>query len=513
MLQQIKQGLTRFISERNTGFADNDEESRFRNYTIFCIFGSPIMIAFGIYNLLRANYLLALALFISLTGFLAGLILLHRNIASQAVYRINSLVFCLLLLYVVTLGGPGGSKSLWCYVFPLVTFFLLGSREGAIWTILLFLALQFIFWNPYHLASIHGYPLEFSLRFDIVFLCVSVFTYFYEQFRVTYRYRIEDQNRRLNNEIVERKKAEEALRMSEEKYKAIYLQAAEGITVIDPQGRVLECNPQMTHMLGFANNDLVGINIHDLIHPDDLRQTPTQMPKVLSGETVMLERRMRTANGDYRLFERSGRLVDQNRILLLYRDITDRKAAEIALAKANRELDRLANIDGLTQIANRRKFETALRAEWQRLSREKLPLSMIIGDIDYFKQFNDLYGHQEGDNCLITIAQTLEHSLHRPADLVARLGGEEFILLLPNTHLAGCLQIAEGIRRRVSLLRIPHKGSACSPYVTMSLGVSSIVPNHKQLPDDLIAVADKALYMAKQNGRNRVETASPELLE
>jgi len=237
------------------------------------------------------------------------------------------------------------------------------------------------------------------------------------------------------------------------------------------------------------------------------------MPKILSGETVMLERRMRTANGDYRLFERSGRLVDQNRILLLYRDITDRKAAETALAKANRELDRLANIDGLTQIANRRKFETALRAEWQRLSREKLPLSMIIGDIDYFKQFNDLYGHQEGDNCLITIAQTLEHSLHRPADIVARLGGEEFILLLPNTHLAGCLQIAEGIRKRISLLRIPHKGSSCSPYVTMSLGVSSMVPNHKQLPDDLIAVADKALYMAKQNGRNRVETASSDLLE
>jgi len=254
MLQQIRQGLARFIVERHSGFADNDEESRFRNYTIFCIFGSPIMFSFGVYNLLTANYLLALALFVTLTGFLAGLFLLHRNIASLAVYRLNSLVFCLLLLYLVALGGPGGSKSLWCYVFPLVTFFLLGTREGAVWTIALLLALQFIFWNPYRLAAIHAYPLDFSLRFDIVFLCVSVFTYFYERFRLTYRYRIEEQNRRLNNEIVERKKAEQALRMSERKYKAIYLQAAEGITVIDPQGRVLECNPQMTHMLGFAND-------------------------------------------------------------------------------------------------------------------------------------------------------------------------------------------------------------------------------------------------------------------
>ena len=108
---------------------------------------------------------------------------------------------------------------------------------------------------------------------------------------------------------------------------------------------------------------------------------------------MKLERRLKTAAGNYRLFEQSGRLVDENRIMLLYRDITDRKAAEIALERANLELDKLANLDGLTQIANRRRFETILRKEWKRLSREQLPLTIVIGDIDYFKQFNDLYSY------------------------------------------------------------------------------------------------------------------------
>lgn len=118
---------------------------------------------------------------------------------------------------------------------------------------------------------------------------------------------------------------------------------------------------------------------------------------------------------------------------------------------------------------------------------------MILGDIDYFKQFNDLYGHQEGDSCLITIAQTLEHTLHRPADLISRFGGEEFIILLPNTHAEGGKQIAEDIRRTVAGLRIPHQGSQCSLYVTMSLEVSSMIPSRATLPEDLLAVADKAL--------------------
>jgi len=512
MLQKIKELLHHFIGQRKHVFDDSDEESRFRSYAIFCLTGLPVMLAFGLYNVAKANYILSITIFTSYAGLLSGLYLLYRRIAPRAVYRVNNLLFLLLLLYMVAIGGDDGSKSLWCFVFPLVAFFLLGTREGTLWNCLLFLTCQLIIWNPYKVGWFHTYPGEFSIRFSLAFLCVATITYFYEHYRFTYRNRIEEQNRQLNNEIEERSRAETALRRSEEKYKAIYLQATEGILVMNPQGNVLESNPQMRSMLGYSDENLIGTNIHNLIHPEDLAQTPSQIYRILQGETVKLERRLRTAVGNYRLFEQSGRLVDENRIMLLYRDITDRKAAEIALERANLELDKLANLDGLTQIANRRRFETILRKEWKRLSREQLPLTIIIGDIDYFKQFNDLYGHQEGDNCLITIAQTMEHALHRSADIVARMGGEEFIILLPNTNEEGGQHIAEDIRRRITLLRIPHKGSQCSPYVTMSFGVSSNVPSPERLPEDLIAIADKALYLAKQNGRNKVETANTDML-
>jgi len=505
ILEKISHVLKSWVAQRSSSFEDADARGRFRTYAIFCCTGVPLMVGFGIYNLIAGVFPLALLIFSAATGLLIGVLLLHLGIAPNAVYRSNSLVFYLLLLYMAALGGADGSKLLWFFTFPLIACFLMGGREGALWTMLLFVSSQPIIWNTFRLDWLHYYPAEFAVRFDLAFLCVATFTYFYERFRYNYRIQVEDQYQLLDAEIKERRKAEAALRLSEEKYRAIYLQAAEGLMIIDPQGKILESNPQMNRMLEVGGDDLIGKDIHEFIHHQDLQQVPSQLPEILGGKTVMLERRMRTGDGGYRLFERSGRMIDENRVLLLYRDITDRKAAELALERANRELDKLANLDGLTQIANRRKFESTLKAEWQRLSRERQPLAIIIGDIDFFKQYNDLYGHQEGDNCLITIAQTLEHALQRPADVVARFGGEEFILILPNTPLAGGVRVAEEIRKRVLLLRIPHKGSECSPYVTMSLGVSAIVPNTKCLPEDLIAVADTALYQAKQNGRNRCE--------
>lgn len=512
IMDMLSHGPTSRIIQRSSGFEDADARGRFRTFAIFCCTGVPLMIGFGIYNLIAGVFPLALVIFLAAAGLLLGVYLLHRGIAPNAVYRTNSLVFYLLLLYMAALGGADGSKLLWFFTFPLIAFFLLGGREGVLWTILLFLSSQPLIWNTFRLEWLHYYPAEFAVRFDLAFLCVATFTYFYERFRYNYRTRVEEQNRLLDAEIQERRKAEAALRLSEEKYRAIYLQAAEGIMIIDPKGKILESNPQMNQMLEIDSADLIGKDIHEFIHHHDLQQVPSQLPEILAGKTVMLERQMRTGDGGYRLFERSGRMIDENRVLLLYRDITNRKAAELALERANRELDKLANLDGLTQIANRRKFESTLKAEWQRLSRERQPLAIIIGDLDFFKQYNDLYGHQEGDNCLITIAQTLEHASQRPADLVARFGGEEFIIILPNTPLAGGLQVAEEIRKRVVLLRIPHKGSECSPYVTMSLGVSAVVPNPHCLPEDLIAVADTALYLAKQNGRNRCEANELQLI-
>ncbi len=512
MFQPIRQAFDHFQRNYTKHTTGADEESRFRSFTISCAVGVPLMIAFGFYSLFTTRITLSLAIFTSTIGLVGGWFFLYRGIAAPWVYRINGLLFSLLLLYMMYIGGFDGSKALWCYIFPLLAYFLLGSLEGTVWICAFLFCFQLILWNPFNLSGAHDYPPDFSIRLSLSFICITVITYFYEKFRFTYRTQIERQNKLLNIEIIERQKVETALRISENKYKAIYQQAAEGIIIIDAKGAILEANPQMNLMLHYPTGALTGVDVHDLIHPEDLKITPSQIPEIIDGQTVFLDRRMRTAEGDYLLFERSGRLVEENRILLLYRDITDRRAAEIALEKANKELDRLANLDGLTQIANRRKFETTLKIEWQRLSREQLPMTIILGDIDFFKQFNDLYGHQEGDSCLITIAQTLEHMLHRSGDLVARFGGEEFIILLPNTHSDGGQQIAEEIRKAVLGLRILHKNSKCSLYVTMSLGVSTIVPNRETLPEDLVAIADKALYIAKKTGRNRVEVGNVDFL-
>ncbi|MFW9261034.1 PAS domain S-box protein [Nostoc sp. CALU 546] len=171
---------------------------------------------------------------------------------------------------------------------------------------------------------------------------------------------------------------------------------------------------------------------------------------------------------------------------------------------ANEELQRLATLDGLTQIANRRRFDEYLEGEWQRLKREQLALSLILFDVDFFKLYNDTYGHLAGDDCLRQLASALKNIVKRPADLVARYGGEEFAVILPNTEIQGAIYLAETIRQAVRDLAIPHAQSRVCDRITVSLGVVSIVPNCEISPPDLINAADKALYVAKQQGRDQV---------
>ena len=175
----------------------------------------------------------------------------------------------------------------------------------------------------------------------------------------------------------------------------------------------------------------------------------------------------------------------------------------IALKQANLELHRLANLDGLTQVANRRRFDEYLAQEWLRLSREQHFLSLILCDIDYFKDYNDCYGHQAGDTCLRQVAQAIQSVLQRPADLVARYGGEEFAIILSNTHPTGALKVAEAIRSKVKTLQILHEKSKVESHITLSLGVSSDIPSHNISPDSLIALADQSLYIAKRSGRDQ----------
>ncbi|MGA9382957.1 MAG: diguanylate cyclase [Phormidium sp.] len=177
-----------------------------------------------------------------------------------------------------------------------------------------------------------------------------------------------------------------------------------------------------------------------------------------------------------------------------------RKELIDALERANYELQSLVNVDGLTQISNRSHFDRCLTQEWKRSARENLPLSLILADIDHFKQYNDLYGHIAGDRCLQQVAQTIHSTVKRPGDLVARYGGEEFAILLPNTDLAGAAQMAETIRlmvEQVTITDVPGR-------VSISLGVASVIPSHDDSVNTLVAAADRLLYKAKAQGRNTV---------
>ena len=172
------------------------------------------------------------------------------------------------------------------------------------------------------------------------------------------------------------------------------------------------------------------------------------------------------------------------------------------LEEANQELHRLVTIDGLTQVANRRRFDEYLRQEWRRLAREQAPLSLIMCDVDFFKLYNDTYGHQAGDECLKQVAGAIDNSIERPADLVARYGGEEFAIILPNTDRNGATYVAEKIRIAIKALQIPHSASRVSTRVTLSLGVATLVPFPAFSQEMLIDTADRALYHAKAQGRD-----------
>lgn len=173
------------------------------------------------------------------------------------------------------------------------------------------------------------------------------------------------------------------------------------------------------------------------------------------------------------------------------------------LKAANEKLTELSQIDGLTGIANRRMFDDFISKEWRRMIREKGTMSLILADVDYFKKYNDIYGHQMGDKCLVLVAGSIKGSIHRPDDMGARYGGEEFAVILPDTEENGAFFIAEKIRKAVSELNIEHKGSGAYSTVTMSLGVCSIIPQKGDELNDFIRNADHALYFAKETGRNR----------
>lgn len=183
------------------------------------------------------------------------------------------------------------------------------------------------------------------------------------------------------------------------------------------------------------------------------------------------------------------------------RDMTEQKLAQIAL-------QHLAERDGLTGIANRRRFDDSFELEFLRAQREQRPLSLILTDVDFFKRYNDHYGHPQGDECLRKVAAALEAASFRPSDLAARYGGEEFAILMPNTDAAGAMAVAERIVDEVRTLKLPHAASEVAQYVTVSVGVVTLIPQYLHNSPDVIKAADVALYAAKHTGRNRIVAGS-----
>ena len=194
----------------------------------------------------------------------------------------------------------------------------------------------------------------------------------------------------------------------------------------------------------------------------------------------------------------------------LERDAAYRELEELGrqLAEKNAMLEKLSSLDGLTGIANRRRFDEALDQEWRRGRREQHALSLILIDVDYFKRYNDRYGHLRGDDCLRQVATGLAEVVHRPGDLVARYGGEEFVVLLPHTEEAGAATVAEALRAKIEGLAIPHALSETAQVVTISLGSATMRPSGDAGAEAVIAAADLALYAAKTGGRNRHQGGS-----
>lgn len=321
-------------------------------------------------------------------------------------------------------------------------------------------------------------------------------------------------------DISDRKRAEIILQESEARFQKIANISPEVIFifVLQPNGLVY------FEYVSVASEEVFSITRDDLIrnpdltlsrlHPDDVAAYQEAFQKsLLNMEIFQHEWRIITPQGVKWIKAQSRPELRTNGDVAWYGfafDISDRKKVDIALAEAeaslreaNQELEKLINLDGLTQIANRRCFNHRIDCEWQRLHREQESLSLLMFDVDYFKHYNDCYGHQLGDECLIQIAQATKELIHRPADLVARYGGEEFIIILPNTNAQGALSVANQIHTVIRNLHIPHQRSPVSKLVSVSIGIACSIPNLKKSPNVLINQADQALYSAKQQGRNR----------
>lgn len=268
--------------------------------------------------------------------------------------------------------------------------------------------------------------------------------------------------------------------------------------------------PQIEELLGWPQHSWLAANDWiERIHPDDRDYTVNFcVSQSMGGVDHEADYRALKADGSYVWIRdvvhviRNAEGVTTDLVGFMF-DISARKQMEEELVALNRKLETWSHQDGLTCIANRRMFDRTMAAEWARGRRSKAPLSLILFDIDHFKNYNDRYGHVRGDECLVKVASEVSRMPMRSSDLFARYGGEEFVFVLPETPADAAMQLAERCRALVAGLRIPHEGTE-EGIVTISLGVASLTPGEEDGYTTLIERADQMLYQAKQSGRNRV---------
>ncbi|MBN2467098.1 MAG: diguanylate cyclase [Deltaproteobacteria bacterium] len=293
----------------------------------------------------------------------------------------------------------------------------------------------------------------------------------------------------------------------------IFNTTADGIWVVDRDFTLLRVNRALLQVIGKNEQETVGSKCYELFSIPLCRGPDCPLVRIMKGkERIECDIEKERPDGavlPFLLTATPLRGFDGQKIGIVgnFTNITDRKQAEAMLQEANRKLQQLAIIDGLTQLANRRKFDESLELEWKRFLREKSPLSLIMCDVDCFKIYNDTYGHQLGDDCLRAVARVIQTNAKRPSDVATRYGGEEFAVILPNTDSRGASHVAETIRTGVEELKIDHTRSPVNRHVTLSLGVATMVPSRHSSPSALVKAADQALYSAKKCGRNRVVQA------
>ncbi|HLO12691.1 MAG TPA: diguanylate cyclase [Pseudoneobacillus sp.] len=293
-------------------------------------------------------------------------------------------------------------------------------------------------------------------------------------------------------------------------YKLIAENSTDLISTHELDGTFKYVSPSSKSILGYDPIELAGKNPYLFHHPDeinDIIKSHDTINNKLTDYTV--EYRFKHKDGYYVWLETKskrmkGILSEKEELICFSRNITQRKQMENKLIEANSRLKNLSNIDGLTNIPNRRFFDSTLEKEWKKAIGNQSTLSVIMFDIDHFKLYNDTYGHLQGDDCIKEVAKTVQSIIHQTKDFIARYGGEEFVIILPNTRLDEAILMAETIRKSIKVLGIPHAASETKPVVTISLGVATLRPSHHSNRMQIIINADDALYQAKAEGRNRV---------